>query len=106
MGAAAMEVGGTEAGGMEVGGGEAHGWVSGLASGHIGGRLGGDTGDPMRMATPMGTRPSSQCHPPNPMCNPQHRPLPSPIHPFIGTTATLHGGITPMSSSAPEDGER
>jgi hypothetical protein len=98
------------------GGGHGGGWWGGprvgigIGIGPYWGPYWGDTGDPMRMptpmVTPMATRPSSQCHPPNSMRNPQHRPLPSPLHPFIGTTATMHGGITPMSSSAPEDGER
>jgi hypothetical protein len=104
MEAGGMEAGGMEAGGMEAGGGEAHGWVSVSASGHSGGRIGGHTGGPM--PTPMATRPSSPCHPPQSMCNPQHRPPPSLLHQRIGITATKHGVITPISSSAPEDGER
>jgi hypothetical protein len=123
MGAEATEAGGMgvtgasgmEAiGGMEATGGEAHGLgsasASDLSGGRIGGRIGGhtgaDTGDPMPMATPMATRPSSPCPPPKSMCNPQHRPPPSPLRPRTGITATKRGAITPMSSSAPEDGER
>jgi hypothetical protein len=119
-GAAGMEA--TEAGGMgaeamggsgmEATGGEAHGWGSVLASGHTGGRIGGhtgadtggDTGDRMPTPMPMPTRPSSPCHPPSSMCNPQHRPPPSPLHQRIGITATKHGGITPTCSNVQGDG--
>jgi hypothetical protein len=90
MGAEAT--GGTEA----MGGTEADGLVLASGSGHIGGRIGGDTGDPM--PTPTATRPSSPCHPPKSMC--------SLLHQHLGITATMHRGITLMSSSAPADGER
>ncbi len=99
-----MEAGGMEVGGMEAGGGEAHGLGSASASGHTGGRLGGHTGGPM--PTPMATRPSSPCHPPKSMCNPRHRPLPSPRHWPRGITVTIRAGITPTCSNVQEDGDR
>jgi hypothetical protein len=109
MGAEATGMGGMEAtgmGGMEVGGIEATGGEalgSGSASaldrsgGRIGGHTGADTGDLMPMATPMPTRPSSPCRPPESMCNPQHRPR--------GITVTTHRGITPTCSNVRVDGE-
>jgi hypothetical protein len=114
MGAEAMEVSGMEVGGMEVSGmgatgGEAHGWGSASALDRSGGRTGGHTGagtgDLMPMATPIRTRPSLLCHPPSSLCNPQHRPLPSPRHQCIGITATKHGGTTPTCSNVQGDGE-
>jgi hypothetical protein len=99
----ATGMGGMEAtgmGGMEATGGEALGWGSASASdrsgGRIGGHTGGDTGDPM--PTPMATRPSSPCHPPEFMCNPQHRPT--------GITATILRGIIPTCSNVQGDGGR
>jgi hypothetical protein len=103
-------MGATGASGMGATGGEARGWGSASASGRSGGRIGGptgaDTGDLMPMATPMRTRPSLPCPPPSSMCNPPHRPPPSPRHPRIGTTAMRHGGTTPMSNNAQGDGGR
>jgi hypothetical protein len=101
-----------EAGGMGATGGEALGLVSASASGHSGGRIGGDTGDPMPipmatlMATPMSTRPSSPCHPPKSMCNPQHRLPPSPLHRALGITVTIHRGIIPTCSNVRGGGGR
>jgi hypothetical protein len=112
VGAVVMGVGGMEAtggevmevGGMEATSGQALGWVSASVSGHSGGRIGGHTGG--LMPTPMATRPLSPCHPPKSMCNPQHRPPPSPLPQCIGTTATKLRGTTPMSSSAQGAGGR
>jgi hypothetical protein len=94
----------TGADGMGATGGEAHALVSASASGHSGGRIGGHTGGPMAMPTLMATRPSSPCHPPKSMCNPQHRLLPSLLHQPLGITVTTHGGIIPMCSNVQGDG--
>jgi hypothetical protein len=119
MGAEATKVGGmeatggTEVGGMEaMGGGEAHGWVLVSASGRIGGHTGGDTGDPMPMATlmptpmVMRTRRWSPPHRPRSISNPHPRPPFSLLHQRIGITATMHGGITPTCSNVQGDGGR
>jgi hypothetical protein len=107
MGVEATEVRGMEADGMEVGGmeatgGEALGLVSASASGHSGDRIGGRIGGPM--PTPMATRPSSPCHLPKSMCNPRHRPLPSPLHRPLGIIVTIQGGIIPTCSNVQGDG--
>lgn len=81
-GAVGMEAVGMEATASTAG--EAHGSPSELD--HSGGRIGGHTGDPMPMPTPMATRPSSPCHPPKSMCDPQHRPL---LNPSIGLLVLL-----------------
>jgi hypothetical protein len=103
-GAGGMEAMGVN--GMGATGGKALGWASASALDRSGGHTGVDTGDLMPIATPMRTRPSSRCHPPSSMCNPQHRPLPSPLLQSTGTIAMRPKPITPMFSSAQEDGDR
>jgi hypothetical protein len=89
---------------MEAGGMEAHGLGSVSASDRSGDRTGGHTGGDTGAPMPMATRPSSPCHPPKSMCNPQHRALPSPLQQPLGITVTTHRGITPTCSNVQGDG--
>jgi hypothetical protein len=99
-----MEVGGVGVGGVEATGGVAHGLGSVSASGHTGGRIGGHTGDLILTPMAMRTRPSSPCHPPKSMCNPQHQLPPSPLHRLIGITVTSYGRIIPTCNNVQGDG--
>ena len=111
-----MEEAGTEVGGMAATDGmAAHGLGLASASGHSGGRIGEDTGDPMPIAIlmptpmaipmPMRTRRWSPPHRPSSLSN-LHPRLQSSRLPSIGTIVTRPRATTRMSTNAQGDGGR
>jgi hypothetical protein len=96
----------TGADGMGATGGEAHALVSASASGRSGGRIGGDTGDPMPTPIAMRTLQWSPPHRPRSISNPHPRRPFSPLHQPLGITVTTHEDITPTCSNVQGDGDR